>query len=84
MEKRVAVISAVLDNPVQSQGEFNNIVAEYKDIVRGRMGVPFQDEGISVVCITVLGTMDEINGLTGKLGKIDSINVKAAVSKKEV
>lgn len=82
MEKRVAVISAVLDNPVESQGKFNTIVSEYKSIVRGRMGIPFQEEGISVVCITVIGTMDEINGLTGRLGAIEHVNVKTAISKK--
>ena len=82
MEKRVAVISAVLDSPIDSQGKFNSIVSEYKNIVRGRMGIPFQDEGISVVCITVIGTMDEINSLTGKLGAIEHVNVKTAVSKK--
>ncbi len=84
MEKRVAVISAVLDNPVKSQSDFNSIVSEYKDIVRGRMGLPFPEEGISVVSITVIGTMDDINELTGKIGAIDSISVKAAVSKKEL
>lgn len=84
MEKRVAVISAVLDNPVKSQSDFNNIVSEYKDIVRGRMGLPFPEEGISVVSITVIGTMDDINELTGKIGAIDSVSVKAAVSKKEL
>ncbi|SFE75163.1 TM1266 family iron-only hydrogenase system putative regulator [Peptostreptococcus sp. D1] len=84
MEKRVAVISAVLDNPVQSQSDFNRIVSEYKDIVRGRMGLPFPEEGISVVSITVIGTMDDINELTGKIGAIDSVSVKAAVSKKEL
>ncbi|MDD7182906.1 iron-only hydrogenase system regulator [Peptostreptococcus anaerobius] len=84
MEKRVAVISAVLDNPVKSQSDFNSIVSEYKDIVRGRMGLPFPEEGISVVSITVIGTMDDINELTGKIGAIDSVSVKAAVSKKEL
>lgn len=81
---RVAVISAVLDDPVKCQSEFNKVVSQSKDIIRGRMGIPFIEEGISVVCLTVMGTMDEINSLTGKLGSIDSVNVKTAISKKEV
>lgn len=81
---RIAVISAVLDNPVLCQGEFNDVVSKYNEIIRGRIGIPFKDEGVSVVSLTVLGSMDEINELTGKIGAIDHITVKTAVSKKEV
>ncbi|CAK7020254.1 MAG: hypothetical protein PEPC_00838 [Peptostreptococcus russellii] len=83
MNKRIAVISAILESPLACQSDFNNIVSEYKDIVRGRMGIPFEKEGISVVSITVLGTLDEINGLTGRLGSIEHVTVKTAISKKE-
>lgn len=82
--KRIAIIGAVLDNPKDCQSQFNDLVAEYKHIVRGRMGIPFQEEGISVVSITVCGTLDEINGLTGKLGNIPGINVKTSFSRKEL
>ena len=82
--KRVAIISAILDKPADAQTTFNSIVAEYKDIVRGRMGLPFIEEGISVISITVLGEVDEINSLTGKLGKIPNTQVKTSISKKEL
>lgn len=84
MKKRVAVISAVLDEPGKVQFDFNNIVSDYKDIVRGRIGVPFHENGISVISIIVVGTLDEINSLTGKLGNLNSCVVKTSVSKKEV
>ena len=47
------------------------------------MGIPF-DEGVSVISITVLGDMDEINGFTGRLGIIPHVQVKTAISKKEL
>lgn len=84
MNKRIAVVSAILEDPINCQREFNTLVAEYHKIVRGRMGIPFKDEGMSVVSITVVGTMDEINEFTGKLGKINHITVKTAISKKEI
>lgn len=84
MTKRVAVISAILENPGLCQSEFNNVVSGYKGIVKGRMGIPLEEEGISVVSLTVTGTMDQINGLTGKLGTIEHVTVKTAISKKEV
>ena len=82
--KKVAVIGAILEDPIHSHGRFNDTLSQYKHIIRGRMGIPFEDEGISVVSITVVGTMDEINSLTGKLGNIAGISVKTSISKKEV
>ncbi len=82
--KRIAVIGAILDKPSEANHTFNETIGEFKHIVRGRMGIPFQDEDISVVSITVLGTMDEINSLTGKLGNIPSVTVKTSISKKEL
>lgn len=84
MNKRVAVISVILENPIISQSEFNTLVSKYQEIVRGRMGIPLKEEGMSVVCITVVATMDEINEFTGKLGRINHITVKTAISKKEI
>ena len=45
------------------------------------MGIPFKDMGISVVSITVLASIDKINSFTGKLGNIDHITVKTAISR---
>lgn len=82
--KRLAVIAAVLDNAEESQHEFNDIVRNYKGIVKGRMGIPFTEEGISIVTLVVLGTLDQINTLTGTLGKIKDVHVKTSFSKKEI
>jgi len=84
MKNRVAVLGVIIDNPEESQIEFNSVVADFKGIVRGRMGVPFEHEGISVVSIIVCGSLDEINSLTGKIGNIKGITVKTSLSKKEI
>lgn len=79
---KIAVIGAVLEDPKACQKEFNELISEYSHIVRGRMGIPFDGDGISVVSITVLGDLDEINSLTGKLGRIPHVSVKTSISKK--
>lgn len=84
MKNRVAVLGIIIENPEESQAEFNSVVADFKGIVRGRMGVPFENEGISVVSVIVCGTLDEINSLTGKIGNIKGITVKTSLSKKEI
>ena len=80
--KKIGVISAVLDDPLRTNQKFNDIVSDFQGIIRGRMGIPFMEEHISVVSLTVCGDLDEINELTGKLGNVDGVTVKTAISKK--
>ena len=82
--KRIAVIGAVIEAPKENQQLFNDIISENQDIVKGRFGIPFTEENIGVVSVTVAANMDRINNLTGKLGQIEGISVKTAISKKEI
>lgn len=82
--KRIAVIGAVLDEPKNAQETFNSIISENSDIVKGRFGLPFDEQNIGVISVTVIADMDRINELTGKLGKIPGVSVKTAISKKEI
>jgi len=82
--KRIAVIGAVLDDPKNTQELFNSIISEHSDIVKGRFGLPFDEQNIGIISVTVIADMDRINNLTGKLGKIPGVSVKTAVSKKEI
>ncbi|QGU95966.1 iron-only hydrogenase system regulator [Clostridium bovifaecis] len=82
--KKIGVISAILEEPKECQKEFNEIVSSFKGIIKGRMGIPFEEEGIAVICITVVGELNDINSLTGKLGNIPNVTVKTSISKKEI
>lgn len=82
--ERIAVISAILENPEQTQHRFNDLIAEFKGIVKGRMGLPMPEHGLTVITITLVGSLNEINTLTGRLGRIPSVQVKTAIAKKEI
>ncbi len=84
MSRKVAVISAVLDEPLTTYKIFNDIVSDFQPIIRGRMGIPFPEEHVSVVSLTVFGNINEINELTGKLGNLSGVTVKTAISKKDI
>ena len=81
--KKIAVIRAILEEPKECQERFNNVVSSFRGSIKGRMGIPFE-EGISVISITVTGTLEEINSLTGKLGNIQGVVVKTAIAKREI
>ena len=76
--KKIAVISAILEEPQKCQEKFNNIVSRFIGSIRGRIEILFE-EGISVISITVTETLEEINSLIGKLGNVPDVVVKTAI-----
>lgn len=80
MEKRLGVVGIVVED-ISNVSKVNGILHDYANIVVGRMGVPYKDRGISIISIIVDGSMDQISAMTGKLGKLDNISVKTALTK---
>lgn len=80
---KIAFIGAIIEEPESVQQEFNNVISSFKSIVKSRSGMPFP-EGVAVVSLVVMGELDTINALTGRLGQIKSVQVKSAISKKEL
>ncbi|MFP3091446.1 iron-only hydrogenase system regulator [Treponema sp. TIM-1] len=77
---RIAVIGAILEHPETSRQAFNETVSLYRKIVKGRMGIPFDEADAAVVSLTLQGDLDTINALTGKLGNLPGVTVKTAIS----
>ncbi|QCX33363.1 CopG family transcriptional regulator [Caloramator sp. E03] len=81
MEKRIGVVGIVVEN-FESASRVNEILHEHAEIIIGRMGVPYREKGVSVISLIVDGSTDDISALTGKLGKVNGVNVKSALTKK--
>lgn len=60
--------------------EVNRVLSLYSDIIRGRIGVPNPEDQAAVIGLIVNGTNSQIGALTGKLGNIQGITVKSALS----
>ncbi len=80
MEKRIAVIGIIIENS-DSTEQINSILHNFSNIIIGRMGLPYKERNLSVISIIIDAPVDVISSLTGKLGKINGISVKAAISK---
>jgi putative iron-only hydrogenase system regulator len=80
METRVAVISIIIENPASVQ-PMNEILHEYSEFIIGRMGIPYRAKGISIISIAVDAPQDKISALSGKIGRLDGVNAKAAYSR---
>ena len=80
-ENRIGVAAIIVENPDSAQ-EVNEALHKYSGLIVGRLGVPYRERGVAVISVILDGTTDEISALTGRLGKIGGVTVKAAVSKK--
>lgn len=79
METRVAVIGIIVENR-ESVAELNGILSEYAEYIIGRMGVPYHKRGINIISVAIDAPQDEINALSGKIGRLDGVSAKAAYS----
>ncbi len=77
METRVAVIGIIVKE-TESTGRLNTLLHEYGSYIVGRMGIPYQKRGINIVSIAIDAPTDVISALTGKIGRLPGISVKAA------
>ncbi|MCX7788374.1 MAG: iron-only hydrogenase system regulator [Spirochaetes bacterium] len=80
MEKRLGVVALLIQGRDQVPA-VNRILSEHNTLIHGRMGLPFRDRGIQIISLIVEGTTDEINALTGPLGKLPGVQAKSVLTK---
>jgi putative iron-only hydrogenase system regulator len=80
METRIAVIAIIVEDG-ESIAKMNKLLHEYSSYIIGRMGLPYREKHVSLISIDIDAPMDVISALTGKLGNLEGISVKAAYSK---
>ena len=79
METRVAVIGIIVEKQ-EGVEALNAVLSEYRDLIIGRMGIPYAKKNINCITVVVDGEQDVINSLCGKIGKIEGVSSKAAFS----
>lgn len=81
MSRRIGVVSIIITNRKDQASKVNSIISDYGDMIIGRMGIPYDPKGIHIISLIVHGTTDEIGGMTGKLGVLEGVEVKATLTK---
>lgn len=80
MEKRIGAILIIVENK-NAVENINSILTSHSDIIIGRQGLPLKDKGIHIISLVIEGNTDELGALTGKLGRLNGINVKSILMK---
>ena len=79
-DKRLAIIAIVVEN-TDVVAELNALLHEYSACIIGRMGIPCPSRNVSLISIAVDAPSDMISAMTGKIGRLPGLTVKAAYSK---
>ena len=79
-DNRIAVVSIlVADRSVSDK--VNGLLSEYGEWILGRMGIPYKEKGVSVLSVVLDAPVEMTNALTGKLGRLSGVSVKALFGK---
>lgn len=76
METRVATLGVIVDQSADTEA-LNAILHDFREYIIGRMGIPYRQKGMNIICLVVDAPQDEINSLTGKVGSLEGVNAKA-------
>ena len=79
MDNRVAVISIIVEDS-SAVNTLNELLHQYGQYIIGRLGIPYRQKNVNIICVAIDAPNDEINALTGALGRINGINAKATYS----
>lgn len=82
--KRVGVVGIVVKGNPNAGVEIQKVLSEFADVIVGRMGVPDRQKGIQTISVIVEGTTERLSALTGRLGRLENVNVKSAVTTVEI
>jgi putative iron-only hydrogenase system regulator len=81
MSKRLGFVGIIVEDREKHAASVNKVLSEYGDMIVARTGVPYKEKNCGVITLVVDATTDDIGGLTGKLGAIEGVSVKSALSK---
>lgn len=82
MEKRLGFVGIIIEDRKKAAHVVNDVLSEYGDIIAARVGLPYKERNCSVITLIVDATTDQLGSLTGKLGALDGVSVKSALTKK--
>lgn len=82
MESCIAAISLIVEEP-SSVEELNRLLHDYAPYILGRMGIPYREKGVNIICLALDAPQNIVNALSGKLGRLPGVSAKAVYSRRD-
>lgn len=75
METRVAVLTIIVREG-SSVAVLNELLHQYGNYIISRMGVPYRQKKVNIICVALDAPGDVISALSGKIGRLEGITTK--------
>ncbi len=77
---KLGVVGIIIEGDRKIATSVNGILSDYGDLIIGRMGIPNREDEIYLISVAVKGTAERISAMTGKIGRLNGVKIKSAVS----
>ncbi|HOJ94881.1 MAG TPA: iron-only hydrogenase system regulator [Fervidobacterium nodosum] len=75
--ERYYTVDIIVIDRNNAYSKVNELLHQYSDIIKLRVGYPVPDENIAIVFLIVKATNDIVGAFTGKIGNIKGVKVKS-------
>ena len=79
-KNRIALLGIVVEN-IAATEEINQLLHENRRYIVGRMGIPYRERNVAIISVVLDAPQDVTSALSGKLGMLPGVSVKAVYSK---
>ena len=80
-EKTRITLLGIIVEDVEATDEINKLLHENRQYIVGRMGIPYRQRNLAIISVVLDSPQDVTSALSGKLGMLPGVSVKAVYSK---
>ena len=80
MKTRVAVLAIIVEDAA-SVPQLNDLLHENSEHIIGRMGIPYHERGVSIICVVLDAPQSVTSALSGKLGMLPGVSAKTVTAR---
>ena len=80
-EKTRITLLGIIVEDVEATDEINKLLHENRQYIVGRMGIPYRQRNLAIISVVLDSPQDVTSSLSGKLGMLPGVSVKAVYSK---
>ena len=79
-ESRVAVLTVLIED-LEAAERVNALLHEFGKHIIGRMGIPYRDRGVSVICVVLDAPQPVVSALSGRIGRLPGVSAKTVYTR---
>jgi len=74
--ERFYIVNIIINNREKAYKQVNELLHDFAEDIRLRVGYPLPEENAAIILLVVKANNDVLGSLTGKLGQLESVQVK--------